>query len=70
MWNKPTSLFVIAALSFSLAGCFVRTRGHSHNSGRVVSCGKHESWDGNRCVRRHDNGNHNGRGPVVRDHRR
>ena len=65
MRTKPTSLLLIAALAMSLSACLVRTRGHSHNRSRVVSCGKHESWNGDRCVR-----NQPGRGPVVRDHRR
>jgi hypothetical protein len=65
---KTTSLALISVLICSLSGCLIRTRGHSHNTTRVVSCGKHESWNGNRCVRNHDK-HDNGRGPVVRDHR-
>jgi len=63
------STLIVALVSTSLAGCFVRTRDHHHHSRghshvRSRDCAPAHHWDGRKCV-------HNGRGKAkAKGHRR
>jgi hypothetical protein len=56
---KLTGVVIVVVMLGSLGGCLIRAR----TGPGYRECPPAYHWDGYECV-------HNGRGPVIRDHRR